>query len=56
MQGVLSHVFDKYEDALVVLLMTHCYMQQTIQREITGWDVPEKERKEAVEFFIGEAK
>ncbi|KAI0896079.1 hypothetical protein F4806DRAFT_496203 [Annulohypoxylon nitens] len=55
-QGVLSHVFDKYEDSLVVLLMTHCCMQQTIQREITGWDVPEKERKGAVELFIGEAK
>jgi broad specificity phosphatase PhoE len=55
-KGALAHVFENHRGATVVLLMSHCYVEQTIQREITGWDVPEEERTEAVEFFVGEAR
>jgi len=54
-QGALAHVFENYEGASVVLLMSHCYVVQTIQREITGWDVPKEERGGTVEFFVGDA-
>ncbi|KAI2621819.1 histidine phosphatase superfamily [Hypoxylon sp. NC1633] len=54
-QGALGHVFENFPGASVVLVMSHCYVQQTIQREITGWDVPDDYKKEAVEFFVGEA-
>ena len=40
---------------MVVALVTHCHVMQTIQREITGYDVPEAERRDKVEFFLGEA-
>ncbi|KAH8898816.1 hypothetical protein GQ53DRAFT_817044 [Thozetella sp. PMI_491] len=55
-QDALGDVFETSSDALVVLLMAHCHVEQTIQREITGWDLPEAERKETVEFFVGEAE
>lgn len=54
-QGALAYVFEHFADASVVLLMSHCSVLQTIQRDITGWDVPEEQRKDAVEFFVGEA-
>jgi broad specificity phosphatase PhoE len=57
-QGLLAYVYETYEQdeqALAILLMTHCYVELTIQREITSWDVPEDDRTEAVEFFVGEA-
>ncbi|KAK8093726.1 hypothetical protein PG997_000411 [Apiospora hydei] len=55
-QNTISLLFEENPQSLVILLMTHCYVQQTIQREITGWDVPEEERKESVEFFVGDAR
>ena len=53
-QGALQHIFENFPDALVIALMSHCYVLQTIQREITGHDIPEKDRKDKVEFFVGE--
>jgi broad specificity phosphatase PhoE len=55
-QSALAYVFENHGGASVVLLMSHCYVEQTIQREITGWGVPKEERREAVEFFVGEAR
>ncbi len=55
-RGSFVYLFENHEDALVVLLIAHCYVIQTIQREITGYDTPPRERKEKVEFFVGEAR
>ena len=38
----------------VVALVSHCHVIQTIQREITGYDVPEEERRDKTEFYVGE--
>jgi broad specificity phosphatase PhoE len=53
-RGVFAYIFENYADALLVLLMSHCHVEQTIQREITGWDAA-KEEKKSFEFFVGEA-
>ncbi|KAK8087909.1 Phosphomutase-like protein 3 [Apiospora hydei] len=50
----LAFLFENRKRDPVVLLMTHCLVIQTIQREIDGWDVPEEERK-SKEFYVGEA-
>jgi broad specificity phosphatase PhoE len=50
-----QYIFENLPEALVVLIVSHCHAEQTIQREITGWDVPEAERREKVEFYVGNA-
>lgn len=55
-QGVFNYIFESFPDALVIALMSHCYVEQTIQREITGWDVPESEQRDKVEFYVGDAR
>ena len=54
-RGSFGYVFDKFPDALVVALVSHCGVIQTIQREITGFDLKDEERKDKVEFFVGDA-
>ena len=49
------YIFENFPDALVVALMSHCHVIQTIQREITGFDLKEEERKDKFEFFVGDA-
>ncbi|KAK8063342.1 hypothetical protein PG996_007994 [Apiospora saccharicola] len=51
----LTFLFENYERESVLLLMIHCHVTETLQREIDGWGIPEERRKE-VEFFVGEAK
>ena len=54
-KGVFEYIFETFpEEALVIALISHCYVVKTIQREITGYDIREEERTGAVEFFIGE--
>jgi broad specificity phosphatase PhoE len=53
-EGAFTYIFENFRDALVVALMSHCYVVQTIQREITGWDVHKEERRDKVEFFLGD--
>ena len=50
-----GYIFENFPDALVIALMSHCYVIQTIQREITGFDLKEEERKDKVEFRLGDA-
>ena len=50
-----GYIFENFPDALVVALMSHCHVIQTIQREITGFDLKEEERKDKFEFFVGDA-
>lgn len=54
-QGAFSHIFENFREALVVALVSHCHVEQTIQREITGWDVPESEKRDKVEFYVGDS-
>ena len=53
-RGAFQYVFENFPDALVVALMSHCYVVKTIRREITGYDIPEKDRKNKIEFFVRE--
>ena len=53
--GSFAYVFENHADALVVALMSHCYVIQTIQRKITGFDLEEEERTDKVEFYLGDA-
>lgn len=50
-----AYIFENFPDALVVALMSHCYVIQTIQREISGFDLKEEERKDKAEFRLGDA-
>ena len=50
-----GYIFEHFPDALVVALMSHCQVIQTIQREITGFDLKEEERRDKFEFFVGDA-
>ena len=50
-----EYIFEKFPDSLVVALMSHCHVIQTIQREITGFDLREEERRDKVEFRLGDA-
>ena len=38
-KGALQYVFENFLDALVVALISHCHVLQTIQREITGYEI-----------------
>ena len=49
-----ANLFENFPDALVVALMSHCHVIQTIQREITGFDLKEDERTDKVEFYLGD--
>ena len=53
-KGVFVYIFENFENTLVIALMSHCYVEQTIQREITGCDVREEERRDKVEFRVGD--
>lgn len=55
-KGALAHVFETCQDSQVVLLMSHCLAEREIQREVTGYDIPEIKRKETVQFYVGEAR
>ena len=54
-KGSLAYLFERFPDAVVVALVSHCHVIQTIQREITGFDLREDERRDKVEFFLGDA-
>jgi broad specificity phosphatase PhoE len=53
-RSAFQYVFENFPDALVIALMSHCYVEKIIQCEITGYDIPEKDRKNKIEFFVGE--
>ena len=53
-KAAFQYIFETFPDALVVALMSHCHVMKAIQREITGYDIPEKDRTDKVEFFVGE--
>ena len=53
-KGAFQYIFETFPDALVIALMSHCHVVKTIQREITGYDIPEEDRTGKVEFFVGE--
>jgi hypothetical protein len=55
-QGDLAYVVESFEEGSVALLMSHCCVQQTIQRNPTAWDVPKEAKDQAFEFFVGGAR
>ena len=50
-ERAISYVFENFREALMVVLGLRCYVLQTIQQEITGWDIP-KEGREKVEVYL----
>ena len=50
-----GYIFENFPDALVIALMSHCHVIQTIQREVTGFDLREEEWRDKFEFFVGDA-
>ncbi|KAL8726777.1 MAG: hypothetical protein Q9181_005932 [Wetmoreana brouardii] len=53
-KDAFGFIFENFPDALVVALVSHCHAIQKIQREITGYDLSEEERKDG-EFRLGDA-
>ena len=53
-KGAFQYIFETFPEALVIALISHCYVVKTIQREITGYDIADEERRGKVEFFVGE--
>ncbi|KAJ8108267.1 hypothetical protein OPT61_g8286 [Boeremia exigua] len=57
-QSAFEFLFEAFPTALVVGVMSHCHVIQTIQREISGFDLPSEPtevRKDKVEFYLGDA-
>lgn len=53
-KGAFQYIFEAFPDGLVIALVSHCYVMKAIQREITGYDIPEEDRTDKVQFFVGE--